>query len=69
VDSLTWPQAQELLAYWKKQPPTHILVKSLFSTSDDRPTEPGEDWSEAKVDELMAMFGGTGGQVNVVSGG
>lgn len=65
VDSLTWPQVLELLTYWKQQPPTHVLVKAFFmgDKEESRPSEGEDGWTLEKMDELMALFGGAGGQV------
>jgi hypothetical protein len=50
LDALTLPQVDELMLYWKKQPPTHLLVATYMGYKGE--AERGGD-----IDELVEMFG------------
>jgi hypothetical protein len=31
IDALLFPEYLELLSYWRRNPPIHLLVKAIFS--------------------------------------
>lgn len=52
---MTWPDYCDLCAYWKKTPPTHILVAGFIGYKPKG--EPVKDANQdLAIEELMSMF-------------
>lgn len=70
---MTFPRYEELKAYWKQQPPTHILVDLLFNVlgcplkKEDPPKKNDGNMSgqqfDDSLDNLIADFTKAGGRI------
>jgi hypothetical protein len=57
VDSISYPDALELVDYWSDNPPTHILLKSFMGyegKSKATPTIPDEQ----ELKNIVGVFNG-----------
>lgn len=58
MDALDLNQVGDLLSYWKKNRPLHLLVQDLLGTEEAAPQEPEQPPSPAELQNIASMFGG-----------
>lgn len=61
IDEMEYHEIEELFNYWKKNPPTHIMVQGFFKMSgEDSPASssevPKNELTEKQFLELTSMF-------------
>lgn len=55
IDDLVWQEYIDLHAYWKKHPPTHILVAGFVGYKE--PVKPDKDTNQDLAwEHLMSIF-------------
>ena len=65
VGALTLLEANELLEYWSKHPPTHVLLAALMRT---RPLRKGHrSPGESAPKDLASAIAGVGGTISSVA--
>ena len=58
MDALDLHQVGDLLSYWKKNRPLHLLVKDFMGSEEEAPQEPEQPPSPAELHNIASMFGG-----------
>lgn len=57
MDALDLNQVGDLLGYWKKNRPLHLLVQDFLGTEEAAPQEPEQPPSPAELHSIAGMFG------------
>lgn len=61
---MTLPQVAELVDYWRRQPPTHVLVVAYLGCEAPKTIE--EQWAQGALSpaDFLEHFKRTGGKVD-----